>query len=116
MGGGLPPLPSLETELQDMMDVLLGRIASPIDVGLLTLMEVADAYFARGSEMAMLILGQERQGYIAKGGHYAKFRTGELRHFLEVCKGARELGSRRITARQLQLESERTGREHLEDI
>lgn len=111
---GIPNLPLLESEVQDMMDVLLGRKDPPIDNGVLTLMEVADAYFARGSEIVMLILKGEREGSIPRGGNYAKFRTGELRHFLDVCKGARDLGSRRVTVRQLTVEAERTGRSRLD--
>lgn len=116
MARGMPSLVLLESEVQDMMDVLLGRVDPPINSGVLTLMEVADAYFARGSEMVMLILKGEREGSIPRGGNYAKFRTGELRHFLDVCKGARDLGSRRVTAKQLTMEAERTGRSRLDPV
>jgi len=114
MNAGLPTLTSLQSELQDMMDVLLGRIEPPIDTGVSSLMEVADAYFARASEIAMLILGKEREGNLSRASKYVKFRTGELRHFLEVAKRASELGSRRITVRQLTMEAERTGRSRLD--
>lgn len=111
---GIPNLPVLQSEVQDMMDVLLGRVDPPINNGVLTLMEVADAYFARGSEIAMMILRGQREGTIPRGGSYAKFRTGELRHFLDVCKGSRDLGSRRVTVKQLTMEAERTGRSRLD--
>jgi len=114
MNAGLTPLPLLESELQDMMDVLLGREAPPIDTGVSTLMEVADAYFARASEISILILAQEREGNLTRASKYVKFRTGELRHFLELAKRAADLGSRRITMRQLTMEAERTGRSRFE--
>lgn len=113
--GGLPNLTALVAELEDYWDVLLGRVDPPIDNGTITLMEVADAYFARSNEIASLILKAEREGSIPRTSKYTKFRTGELRHFIEVCKRAADLGSRRITARQLVLEAERTGRTQFED-
>lgn len=116
VNAGLPPLTLLASELQDMMDVLLGRVEPPIDVGVLTLMEVADAYYARAGEIAMLILEKERIGDLPRSSKYIKFRTGELRTFLEVAKRCADLGSRRITAKQLQMESERTGRTRFEDV
>lgn len=93
-----------------MMDVLLGREDPPVQTGTSTLMEVADAYFARSSEIAMLINAAIADGRLTKGSVHDKFRTGELRLFMEVAKKASELGSRRITARQLQLEEQRLGR------
>lgn len=110
VGAGLPNCFKLQCELQDMMDVLLGRNDPPIQSGVSTLMEVADAYFARGSEIAMQILAAVRDGRLSKGSAHDRFRTGELRHFLEVAKKAAELGSRRITVRQIEAEEARLGR------
>lgn len=98
-------------EVQDMTDVLLGRAQPPIQSGILTLMEVADGYFARASELTMLIQQGEREGTILKGSAHYKFRTGELRTFMEMAKRATDLGSRRVTAESLRIETERTGRE-----
>lgn len=111
LGEGVPPITSMVEELQDMTDVLLGRIEPPIDAGHLTLMEVADAYFARASEMTMLLQKAEREGTITKGSSHYRFRTGELRTFLELARRASELGSRRLTEEQLVWEMQMHGRE-----
>lgn len=107
----MPPIPKMIEELQDMTDVLLGRKKPPKDFGTLTLMEVADAYFARASEMTMLIQQAEREGTVLKGSNAYRFRTGELRTFMEMAKRAADLGSRRLTQEQMVLEAQRTGRE-----
>lgn len=108
---GLPPLPELEMEIQDMIDELLGRTQPSIDAGTLTLMETADAFFARASELQLLIQKGEREGSVPKGGGYYKFRTGELRTFLELAKRAADLGSRRLSEEQLIFERQKLGRE-----
>lgn len=94
-----------------MTDVLLGRTQPDIDARHLTLMEVADAYFARASEIQMLLQKAEREGTITRGSAHYKFRTGELRTFLEMSRRAAELGSRRLTEEQLVWEMEMYGRE-----
>ena len=109
LGESLPNVTKMMEELQDMTDILLGRKQPPINAGTITLMEVADAYFARASEMTMLIQKSEREGIISKGSSQYKFRTGELRTFLEMSKRAGELGSRRLTAEQLNFEMSSTG-------
>lgn len=101
VGEGLPSLEELEAELESYMDVLMGREPPPVEAGHLTLMEVADAYFARASEIQYLILKAEREGGVFKGHSYYKFRTGELRTFLELSKRAADLGSRRLTQARL---------------
>jgi len=111
MGSGVPTLTTLCGELQDMTDVLLGREAPPIDAGHITLMEVADAYFARASEITMLLQKAEREGTITRGSAHYKFRTGELRTFMELAKRAADLGSRRLTEEQLLFEMQMHGRE-----
>jgi hypothetical protein len=98
---GLPPVEELEDELEGYMDVLMGRVQPPVDAGHLTLMEVADAYFARACEIQYHILKAERAGAVFKGHSYYKFRTGELRSFLELTKRAADLGSRRLTQARL---------------
>jgi len=107
----VPPITSMVEELQDMTDVLLGRIEPPIDAGHLTLMEISDAYFARASEITMLLQRAEREGTVTKGSAHYRFRTGELRTFLELARRASELGSRRLTEEQLVWEMQMHGRE-----
>ena len=107
---GLPSVEELRKELDGYMDVLLGRADSPVN-GVHALQEVADQYYARASEMTSMIQRGEADGAIQKGSDYVKFRTGELRTFREVAKAAAELGSRRLTARQVESEQSRLGRE-----
>ncbi len=111
VGQGVPSVTMMATEIQDMTDILLGRVEPPIDAGHLTLYEVADAYYARAAELTMLLQKLEREGQITKGSGHYKFRTGELRSFLELAKRAADLGSRRITYESMLLEAERTGRD-----
>ena len=111
IGRYLPSVPEMEMELAEMIDVLLGREEPPIDSGVLTLQEVADAYFARGMELTIMIQGLERAGELGRGDEMYKFRTGELRSFVELAKRAGDLGSRRLTAEQLRFDAETTGRE-----
>lgn len=113
LGEGVPPLNDLVAELDDMTAVLLGREEPPIDAGFLTLYEVADAYYARASEITMLLQRGEREGQILKGSAHYHFRTGELRTFMEMAKRAADLGSRRITYENMVLEATLTGRESL---
>lgn len=111
LGEGRPNITAMRAELADMTDVLMGRAEPPIDAGRLTLMEVADAYFARASELTALIQQAEVDGYVAKGGNEYKFRTGELRTFMEMAKRAADLGSRRLTNEQLNFDMAKYGRE-----
>jgi hypothetical protein len=102
---GLPKLSDLVAEIEEMVDVLLGRTPPPLrGRGLLTLLEVATAYKARALEIQLLLHEAERAGRVARGSQLYRFRTGELRDFLDIATGAQELGSRRITARQVELE------------
>jgi len=103
----LPNLTELKSELLDMTDVLVGRKEPPIDRGVFTLHEVADAYFARAAEITMLLQQAEREGHVAKGSAHYKFRTGELRTFLEMAKRASDLGSRRLTFAQMMYQERR---------
>lgn len=104
VGKGLPELGNLEAEVQYMYDVLLGRIDPPIEKGVLTLMEVAFAYYARISELTAMIHNLERSGEIQKSHPLSKFRTQNLRLMLDVCKGAQDLGSRRVTAAKMEFQ------------
>lgn len=111
VGSGLPDPMEIAVELQDMVDVLLGREHPPIEAAHLTLMEVADAYYARAAELTMLILAGEREGRVTRGSALYKMRTGELRTFMELSKNAADLGSRRLTAENLRHEQSQKGRE-----
>lgn len=99
-------LEELRAELKDMNDVLMGREEPPIDTGVSTLMEVAEVYHARGKEIEQMLHEGENNGEILKGGAHYKFRTGQLRSFIEMCKGAMELGSRRVTSLKLEVDME----------
>lgn len=97
IAGGLK-LGDLKDELDEYLDVLMGRADPPVDAGIMTLMEVAEAYHARACEIEMNILRAEQEGRVSKGDPFYRFRTGQLRSFLELCKRAVDLGSRRLTA------------------
>lgn len=101
VGLGLPTVDELWAEIQEYMDVLLGREDPPIDSPYLALAEVATQYYCRAQEIDAKIHAGERSGDIVRGSPYYKFRTGELRSFLELSKRAAELGSRRLTQEQL---------------
>lgn len=109
---GLPSLGSLMDEIDSMMDVLMGREPPPVNARYVeAMMECADAYFARASEITMMIQRAERDGRCTKSSPYVKFRTGELRTFMEMVKRTGDLGSRRITLKQMEAEAARTGRD-----
>lgn len=91
-----------QAEIDHMTNVLVGRVDPPMENGVMTLMEVASAYHARASEITMQIQRDESDGTVLKGSATYKFRTGELRTFLEMAKLAVELGSRRITQARLE--------------
>lgn len=100
----------LKDELDEYWEVLLGHKDSPV-TGIHALQEVADQYYARASEITALIQRYEADGTIGKGSELVKFRTGELRTFREVARAAAELGSRRLTARTVEAEQSRLGRD-----
>jgi len=98
---GLPSVDDLWHEISGYIDVILGRVESPIESPYLSMAEVATAYYCRAQEIDAKIHAGEREGDIVKGSPYYKFRTGELRSFIELSKKAAELGSRRLTQEQL---------------
>jgi hypothetical protein len=85
-----------------MFDVLIGRSPAPLNKDGLDLMEISDAYYMRATELTFIIHSLERQGTVKRGDEYYKIRTGELEDFRDACKRAVELGSRRLTALQLE--------------
>ena len=111
VGIGLPHVNELANELDEMRDVIFSRIELDYEMEspYLSLMEVSTAYYARSQEINELILRGEREGVINKGSQLNKFRTGELRAFIEsMCKIV-NLGSRRLTNEQFLHEMREVG-------
>jgi hypothetical protein len=98
---GLPEVEALWIEISGYVDVILGRVEPPIESPYLALAEAATMYYCRAQEIDALIHSGERKGDIARGSAYYRFRTGELRSFIELAKRAAELGSRRLTQERL---------------
>src|SRR5512133_3174436 len=91
VGLGLESVDDLWTEIQGYMDVILGRKESPISSPYLSLAEVATAYYCRAQEIDARIHAGEREGVVMRGSALYRFRTGELRSFIELAKRASEL-------------------------
>ena len=106
VGEGIPDIDDLRDELLEYTNVILGRTPPPVESPYLSLMEVANAYFARATEMEMLIHGLEQDHKVVRGSPLYKFRTGQLRSFLEMAKKQIDLGSRRLSQERL-LEDQR---------
>lgn len=99
---GIPETPDeLWEEISGYIQVLLGRDDAPVDSPYLSMMEIATAYYARAQEIDATIHNLERTGEIRRGSPLYKFRTGELRAFLELSKKCADLGSRRLTQETL---------------
>lgn len=94
----------MKIELSDYVDILMGRKPPPIDRGVLTLMECAEAFHARAKEIEMELLEMEAQGAVLKGTRPYKFRVGYLRSFIELVEKTIALGSRRVTYAQYEYE------------
>ena len=80
----------------------MGRIDPPINNGDMTLLEYANAVYSRAMEITMMLQRAESSGTVLKGSRAYKFRTGELRTFVEISLKAIELGSRRITVAKME--------------
>ena len=100
---GLPPVEELQEELTGYLNVLMGRSDPPLQLDgfYLDLMEVAAVYYARAKEIDMLIHWEEQNRRVIRGSAYYKFRTGQLRSFMEAAKMMADLGSRRLTQERL---------------
>lgn len=90
-------LSDLQAELDEYMDILLGRLDPPNQNGPMTLMEFSETVHARLGEVEIAVLRGESDGTVLKGSRIYKFRTGELRTAQEVFAKAIDLGSRRVT-------------------
>ena len=98
---GLQDIEQLHEEFLGYANVLLGREDPPIDSPYLSMMEIASAYHARALEVEMHILWEEQNHRVIRGHPLYKFRTGQLRSFIEMSKRMAELGSRRLTQEQM---------------
>ena len=100
---GLPSIDDLHDELLHYVNVMLGRADPPLEIDgfYLDLMEVAAAYYARAKEIDMLIHWEEQNRRVIRGSPYYKFRTGQLRSFIEMSKMMADLGSRRLSQERL---------------
>ena len=100
---GLPSMDDLHDELLGYANVILGRADPPLQLDgfYLDLMEVAAVYYARAKEIDMLIHWEEQNRRVIRGSPYYKFRTGQLRAFIEMAKMMADLGSRRLTQERL---------------
>jgi hypothetical protein len=101
VGAGVESVDDLYDELLGYTDVLLGRVDPEVQSPYLTLMEIASAYYARALEIEMMIHKLEQDRVIVRGSPLNKFRTGQLRSFIEMAKKMADLGSRRLTQETL---------------
>lgn len=92
-----------------MRDWLLHRVEPPVDRGVGAYHKVSVACFSRAREMEMLILRQEADGLLVKGSALTRFRTGELRSFIELASKCIDRGSREITEASLVLQAQQMG-------
>ena len=104
---GIPTVGEMRDEIDEYTQVLLGHEESPIQNGVLTLMEYANAVYSREMELTMYQQREEKDGVVLKGTKPYRFRTGELRTFCEMAAKAIELGSRRVTVAQLEADLSR---------
>ena len=101
INSGLPAITEIRAELDEYIEVLLGRTPPPIDNEEMTMMEYANAVYSRAMEITMMIQRAESDGAVLKNSKYYRFRTGELRSFTELSARCIELGSRRVTWAQI---------------
>lgn len=93
-------------ELDEYVDVLLGREVPPFDAGVATMMEYASAAMGRALEIQKAIHRAENDGRVVKNDLWYRFRTGELRDYIDIFKNAFELGSRRVTVVRMEYDME----------
>lgn len=101
VGDGIPSVDELKDEILGYCDVLLGRVDPPVESPYLDMMEVAAAYYARALEIEIMIFNEEHNHNVVRGHPLNKFRTGQLRSFIELSKKMADLGSRRLTQEAL---------------
>lgn len=101
---GLPEMDELQQEFDDMVDVLNGHELADLELGELTLLELATAYFGRACEVEMILHRGEADGSVLRNSSAYRFRTGELRDFKELCKAKMKLGQTRVYWAQQDME------------
>jgi hypothetical protein len=94
-------------ELDEYEGMLLGDEELPIQNGVMSLMESATVMYSRAKEIERVILKGEREGEIDRGDPAYRYRTGELRSFIESCSKQIDRGSRRVTDAKTQAEEMR---------
>lgn len=99
----------LVEELDEYWDVLLGYKPFPSDKGVTTLMEYAHAVYARAMFVNYHILQLQREGAVEKNSPLYKFRTGELRAFIEAASKSIDTGSRLLTKAKMEQEMNHDG-------
>lgn len=92
----------MRQEIDQYVAVLLGHESAPIENGVMTMLEYSNAVYSRAAEITILIQRAEADGVVPKNSRMYRFRTGELRTFLELATKAIDLGSRRVTAAQME--------------
>ena len=111
LGQGLPTPKAIRRELKGYKRVLMGFEDPPMEKGVMTLMEVAEGYFARACDIEQEILEAMAEGRITKNSEYGTLRTQEIRSYKELFKSATELGSRRLTFESVRVQQEMRGME-----
>lgn len=106
---GVPPLGQVRKEMNEYVSVLMGRQDSPFDNGVATLAEYASIVLARGLEIQMRLHRAEADGNVSRGDPWYIYRTGELRDFIELAKSAYDIGSRRVTVAQMEVQLKEFG-------
>lgn len=101
VGYGLAEIEELSKEINSYYDVLLGREEVDNPHKYSYIVEVATAYYVRAKEIETAIHKLEREQIIAKNTPYYKFRTGELRSFIEACSKSISYGLAKIEERKL---------------
>ena len=95
---------AVKITFDDMVDVLNGHELADLELGELTLLELATAYFGRACEVEMILHRGEADGSVLRNSSAYRFRTGELRDFKELCKAKMKLGQTRVYWAQQDME------------
>jgi hypothetical protein len=67
-------------------------------------MEYSSVVLGRALEIQSLIHKGELDGQITRASTFYKYRTGELRDFIELAKNAFDMGSRRVSVARLEMD------------
>ncbi len=97
----LPDVNDWADELEQMELVLMLKLPLPVDDPRVGLLVTAGSYHTRASSMKRTIQRLEREGTISRSHDLVKFRTGELRTFMEMASKVFDSASRALTAAKL---------------